>query len=207
MVNVMTTYPLHIKLQGKEAVVIGGGKIAERKITALLHAGAHITVVSPTLTESLEKLVHENVLSWKKMVFQPSHVQSAFIVIAASNNKKVNALAANSVSPQQLINVVDQPDLGNFHVPSTLKRGKLTITVSTEGASPLLAKKIKNDLSILYDDSYENYLEFLFESRHKIKNLIKDPSRKHQLLKELLEDKYKHSLEERKGFFRKLQNE
>ncbi|WP_181832977.1 NAD(P)-binding protein [Bacillus taeanensis] len=202
----MTSYPLHIKLENKEAVVIGGGKIAERKINSLLHAGAKVTVVSPALTANLEKIANDKILIWKKMLFHPKHVQTAFIVIAAANDKKVNALVANSVSHQQLINVVDQPELGNFHVPSVLKRGKLTITVSTEGASPLLAKKIKNELSTLYDDSYESYLEFLFECRHKIKSFIQDSAYKQQLLKELLEEKYKNSSEERAAFLMKLQN-
>ncbi|WP_257348479.1 NAD(P)-binding protein [Pseudalkalibacillus decolorationis] len=167
----MSHYPIMINLQGKKAVVIGGGKVAYRKILSLLEAKAEVTVVSPAVIVEVKTLIDKNGVSWYKKQVEATDYQDAFIVIAATNRKETNQEVAEQAGSHQLVNIVDQPNLGNFHVPAKLTRGKLTIAVSTGGASPILAKKIRDDLSKTYDETYEDYLEDLFKYREKIKQM------------------------------------
>src|SRR5690554_374014 len=103
----MKSYPIMLNIQDKKVVIVGGGRIAYRKIVSLLEAGAQITVISPMIHIKIEKLIAENRILWKKKVFEPDDLDCAFIVIAATNNEKVNAHVASSVSAYQLVNVVD----------------------------------------------------------------------------------------------------
>lgn len=169
----------------KKAVVVGGGRIAYRKITSLLKAGAHVTVISPDVHECVKELVDAQRIEWHKKVFQKEDVMNAFIVIAATNDKKINAKVHQNTSSQQLINVVDDKDISNFHVPAKLSRGKLTIAVATEGASPALAKLIRDDLAKVYDETYEDYVNFLAFAREKIHNTKRDHAVKIQWLYEI----------------------
>lgn len=158
----MKAYPIMLDVVNKEALVIGGGNIAARKIKELLIAGARVKVVSPELHQTLAALVRLDEIDWTNKHFEPSDVQpSALIVVAATNCKATNELIARSVYPHQLVNVVDDAKLGTFHVPAKLRRGKLTITVSTGGVSPSFAKQIRDELAEQFDESYGDYVNFL----------------------------------------------
>ena len=101
----------------------------------------------------------------------------------------------------QLVNVVDNPELSNFHVPAKLTRGDLTISVATGGASPTLAKVIRDELSSVYDDSYAEYFSaFLAEVREKVRNSPLDRATKMQYLKEVTNVTYRHSIEAQTDF-------
>lgn len=183
----MKSYPVFLSIEQKKAVVIGGGKVAEQKITKLIEAGAIVTVVSPTITETLEKKVNANELTWKKRCFSKGDISEAFVVIAATNQPDVNKRVKESCNATQLINIVDDPTIGNFIVPATLRRGKLTIAVSTSGASPLLAKKMISELSNQYDEYYDDYLQFLSEARIKVQKEVANPIERKEILKTLLD--------------------
>lgn len=191
-------YPSMLNLQGKSAVVVGGGRIAYRKILSLLEANASITLISPVITNELFVLHEEGKVLWKKKNFEPTDVTSAFLIIAATDNPNVNIFVYESINEFQLINVVDNPSLSNFIVPSYFQRGKLIISVSTSGASPLLSRKIKEKLSTIYDESYEEYLSFLEECRGKIKKTIIDPKNKKQILQKLLDETFFELTKEKK---------
>jgi precorrin-2 dehydrogenase/sirohydrochlorin ferrochelatase len=183
----LTHYPVTLHLQGKKTVIIGGGSVAERKIRKLLEARAKITVVSPTVTEVIQSWTDEGKVEWKQKHFHMDDIHNAFLIIAATNKRDVNLQILEASGENQLINLVDDPDRSNFIVPSTLHRGKLSISVSTSGASPSLTKSIISELSTLYDDIYEEYVDFLYECRMKIKREIVDPEAKKKLLKRILE--------------------
>lgn len=200
----MHAYPVMLNIKGKTAVVVGGGHIAYRKILSLLEAGAHVTVVSPALHVKVEKLVVENEVTWKNKVFESSDLDSAWIVIAATDKKEVNEFIALSTSDFQLLNVVDDPQLSNFHVPAKVSRGDLTIAVATSGSSPALAKVIRDEIATIYDESYEEYLMFLALSREKIKQLDVNRQKKEQLLKEITEKEYRKSKEKQAGFLKEI---
>lgn len=200
----MESYPIMLDLRGKEAVVVGGGKVAYRKMTSLIKAGANVTVISPNLYERVEQLLAVDQITWHEKSFEEDDLATAMIVIAATNNKKVNEQVVQCSAHHQLVNVVDNQELSNFHVPAKLSRGKLTIAVATGGASPLLAKNIRDELAVIYDESYGNYLEFLADAREKIHETKLDSAAKSNLLHEVTDVSRYKSLEKQRAFFEKM---
>ena len=186
----LKNYPITLKLTGKPVVVIGGGKVAERKIHNLLDTGAIITVISPTITATIQSWLVTVKINWKKKYYEDDDIEDAFLIIAATDDRTVNQQVLKASRKHQLINVVDDPEGSNFHVPSTLHRGKLSISVSTSGASPGLAKKIVTELSSKYDEYYEEYLDFLYETRKYIQINILNPDVKRALLSQLLDEPF-----------------
>ena len=114
-------------------------------------------------------------------------------MIAATNDQELNVAVKNSASSQQLVLMVDEPEKSDLILPAVLKRGKLTLTVSTSGASPILTKKIKRNLAEQYDSRYQEYVEFLFECRKKILKEILDPKIKQELLSIITEPSFLNS--------------
>lgn len=200
----MEAYPIMLNIKNQEVVVVGGGTIAYRKIIGLVQAGASVTVISPVIDGKIEKLRTEYNIEWKNKEFEPGDIASALVVIAATNSKIVNELVALSAGKHQLVNIVDNPEYSNFHVPAKLTRGDLTISVATGGASPTLAKVIRDELSSVYDDSYGDYLIFLAEVREKVRNAPLDRATKMQYLKEVTNVSYRHSIEEQQDFIAKI---
>ncbi len=186
----MANYPIMLNLEKKHCVVVGGGKVATRKIKALLEAKALITVVSPVCSEEIKEWAKTNLLVLKEKHFEKNDVINNFLVIAATNSKETNFQVYDAVSQQQLINVVDQPGISTFIVPTVLRRGKLAIAISTSGGSPSLAQKIKADMEEVFDNSYEQYLEFLDATRKEIKTKCKDVRVRGVFLKHLLDPIY-----------------
>src|SRR5438445_3621751 len=142
---VMVYYPINLNLNGRKVVVVGGGRIAERKITGLIEAMAAVTVISPKITPELIRYREEGKITWKEKDFTANDIQDAFLVIAATNNPEINHAVKKAAAPHQLISLVDDPEESDFILPAVVNRGKLSITVSTSGASPILAKKIKQE--------------------------------------------------------------
>lgn len=198
-------YPIMLNLAGKSAVVIGGGKIAERKVNGLLETGASITVVSPEVTSGLEQLARSGKIDWIQEPFYPQQLQQAFLIVAATDSREVNEAVFDSTSPHQLINIVDDPERSSFTVPSVIRRGRLTVAVSTGGASPILAKKIKSQLEQQLDQYDEDYLEFLYEARKLVLEQVSNPDEKRQLLEQLASPTYL-DLEQRKKIVEQLIN-
>ncbi|MEW6481496.1 MAG: bifunctional precorrin-2 dehydrogenase/sirohydrochlorin ferrochelatase [bacterium] len=132
-------YPIFLDIEGKRCVVVGGGKVAKRKIERLLEARADVVVISPDLEEGLK----ERVL-WIKREYKNGDLEGAFIAIAATNDKQINQMVYNEAEKMGiLINVVDKPKLCRFIVPSLIQRDDVTIAISTEGKDPSLAKEIR----------------------------------------------------------------
>lgn len=155
----LNSYLIMVHMNQKKACVIGGGKVARRKVIKLLESGAKVTVVSPKLSaEMYDDLYAERLFKWINRSFQTEDVLDAFIVIAATDCKATNKFVANSCLTDQLLNIAHDKELGNFHVPASFSQGKLTISVGTSGASPMLAKKIKRELTQRYDFTYRGYL-------------------------------------------------
>ncbi|MGG0655837.1 NAD(P)-binding protein [Rummeliibacillus pycnus] len=202
-------YPMMLNIENQLVVVVGGGKVATRKVASLLKAQAHVTVISPEISPKLKRLFEENTIQWRKKDFAPDDLNDAFLIIAATNSSKINELVAQSASKHQICNIVDREELSQFIVPSVVRRGPLTIAVSTSGANPKLAKEIKKELEEQYDDSYEDYILFLQRARRQIIDEVPDPMQKSVLLEELLDSQFltltktKH-IEERNQLFEKL---
>ncbi|CEK39815.1 precorrin-2 dehydrogenase/sirohydrochlorin ferrochelatase family protein [Paraclostridium sordellii] len=182
-------YPVMIDLMGKEITVIGGGKIAYRKVNNFLKFGYEVTVVSREFIEDFKKI--ENKIKIIKDEYSEKYIKDSFIVVAATNNKKVNeSIGMFCRSNNKLVNVIDDQKLSNFIVPSCVKRGDLVISISTGGKSPSLASKIRKDLEIQYDDSYEEYLILLGELREQILEKYNNPSIRKDLLNKIINLNY-----------------
>ncbi|CAH0152721.1 Precorrin-2 dehydrogenase [Peribacillus sp. Bi96] len=197
-------YPITLNIENRKCVIIGGGKIGYFKAGPLLEAGAEVTVVSPEVCEGFQRLEKEGKVHVFLKEVEENDYKDAFLIIVATDSTEVNELVYENASQNQLINVISNHELGNFHIPATLNRGMLSISVSTQGASPALAKKIRNDLGEMYDESYEEYLEFLFEARMIIKKGSFSKEEKSKLLKDSIEDIYKYSHKERYRFLARL---
>lgn len=174
-------YPVFINLHGKKCIVIGGGSIAERKILSLLKAGADVSVISPELTKRLASESKNKRIKHIKRRYQKGDLKNAFIVIAATNDRAVNRKAAKEAP--HLMNAVDMPALCNFIVPSVVKRGLLTIAISTSGASPAIAKAIRREIETLYGASFAKHLAALKKIRTKAVSEIKNPHARKKFLK------------------------
>ncbi|MER2108364.1 MAG: NAD(P)-dependent oxidoreductase [Solibacillus sp.] len=200
-------YSVMLNIEKKRAVVVGGGTVAYRKIIGLLAEGAIILVISPDVTKEIETLIEQKRVQWTARKFEATDVFGAFLVIAATNCRNVNAQIASCCQSYQLVNIVDDPARSTFHVPAKVQRGELVITVSTGGASPLLAKKIRDDIAVQYPEDYADYIEFLSRARKQILTRSLAPKQRKELIRQSQQDEYYHSLEARHIFLQQLNRE
>ncbi|QWG62823.1 NAD(P)-binding protein [Bacillus mycoides] len=198
-------YPLTVRVDKKRVVVIGGGKVAGFKIIPLLKQGADIVVVSTELDANLVKLVEEKQIRWYQRAYEKSDIKDAFLVVAATSDSVLNEQIAEDAAVNQLVNVITNPESGNVHFPAAIHRGLLNVAVSTRGASPKLAKKIRDDIANKYDEKYEPYLDFLYEVRLKVKELQVEKRQKNILLQEVLKSIYVQSEQKRELFLQELE--
>ena len=155
-------YPLFADVDGRSCVVIGGGLIAQRKATALLRCGARITVISPTVTRRLQRDAQRGALRHLPRRFRPADLRGAWLVYAATNDQRVNELVYQTATRQRIFtNVVDQKPLCSFIAPAIFRRGRLTMAISTGGASPTVAKRLKRELDSTIGSSYSQMLRLL----------------------------------------------
>lgn len=177
----MPTYPVSLVLQDRAALVVGGGAVATRKVEGLLLAGARVTVVAPELTDALHDLVSAGQCTWRAKAYEADDLCGADIVFVATDDEEVNTRAYHDASAEHLmVNVADRPELCTFFLPSVLRRGKLSIAVSTEGASPISARKLRKELEEHIPESFEAYLDLLAAWRPRVIAALPDePARFH----------------------------
>ena len=155
----MTFYPIMIQLEGKKAVVVGGGVVSQRKVDTLLAYHADVHVVSQELTPKLSKYLEEEKIKLSGHEFKESDLDGAFVVIAATDDPLLNRQVSEKASERGLlINAVDQPADCNFIVPSILRRGDLLVAVSTSGKSPAFAKKVREELEEQFGEEYGSFM-------------------------------------------------
>ncbi len=165
----MRTYPIFAVIENLPCLVVGGGPVAERKVQDLLEAGAQVTVVSQGLTPGLTALAAQGRIHYRKDAFKPEHLEGAVLVIGATDDPEVNARVSQEAKARGIwVNIVDAPALCTFIVPAQVRRGSLTIAVSTGGASPALARRLRQYLEGLFGPEYGPYLDLLSAVREKI---------------------------------------
>ncbi|WP_155591409.1 precorrin-2 dehydrogenase/sirohydrochlorin ferrochelatase family protein [Lysinibacillus cavernae] len=184
----MTNYfPIHINIEYKTVVIVGGGHVATQKVASLLPANAHIVIVSPTLHDDLQPLAESGQITWKQKEFEPRDLDDAILIIAATNVTAVNEAVQEAAQHWQLINRTDMQSESDFITPASVRRGPLVLTVSTSGASPGLARKIKADLEDQFDQAYEDYVCFLQQARLMIAAKFDKGPQRRAALQALLE--------------------
>ena len=166
-------YPLFMDIRAKRVVVIGGGVVAQRKIETLLSYGADVYVIALRANESVRELAQEGAISLEERAYKVGDLKGAVLVICAcgdaASEEEICAEAKQECCP---INVVDVPERCGFIVPSIIQRGPLQIAISTSGAAPTEAKKIRKQLEAEFDENWGPYLGLMGEVRLLIKQRI-----------------------------------
>ncbi len=163
----MALYPVNLSIQGRHCLIVGGGKVAVRKIETLLPCGADVRVISPKGEERIADLAGQGVLQWERRKYKNGDLQGAMLVFAATDNEAVQEAVISEANELQIpVNVASQPDACTFHVPASMQRGDLLITVATGGASPALAARIRRELEETYGTEY-GYLLILMSAVRK----------------------------------------
>ena len=173
-------YPVYLNLDGKRCVIFGGGTIAEGKIKALRQSGAQITIISPVATPGIKKALSDGEVEWQERKYQAGDLEGAFIAIAATNVPDVNReIFKECESLGILLNAVDDTPLCTFIAPSIVKREPVTLAISTGGASPALARKMRETLSEDPNLKWADLANVLQNARKivKQKQLVIDPDR------------------------------
>ena len=160
------SYPINLDIEGKVCVVLGGGKVALRKINGLLNAGGRVMVIAPEICPELKKFVEENQIDWRRQNYEAGCIPSGLIFIAATNDKEVNKLAAVEASNKNmLVNVVNKNslDINQFAVPSVIRRDGIMLTISTNGTSPSITKSIREYLEARFEEIFSDFIKRLGE--------------------------------------------
>jgi uroporphyrin-III C-methyltransferase/precorrin-2 dehydrogenase/sirohydrochlorin ferrochelatase len=148
----MGLYPLFADVTGLPVLVVGGGHVAERKIAALLAAGAKVRVGAPSLTPALTQRAERGEIEHLPGSFQPAWLDGAWLAIAATDDRGLNAQVAAAASERRIFaNVVDDPALSRFQVPAVVDRAPLTVAISTGGAAPVIARRVRETLETQLD--------------------------------------------------------
>jgi precorrin-2 dehydrogenase/sirohydrochlorin ferrochelatase len=183
-----TYYPVYIQLREQPCVVVGGGKIAEGKVEGLLAAEARVTVISPELTLQLRHLAEQMHITHLAREYQAGDLTGAFMVICATNQTEINhQVWQEATANHQLVNVVDDTPRCNFIAPSILRKGDLTIAISTSGKAPALAVRLKERLQREIGPEYERFLELAGELREPLARNIPDFETRKALWYELVD--------------------
>ena len=169
-------YPAILEVAGRGAVVVGAGKVGEGKIANLLAAGARVRVVSLTATDAVRQWTADGRIQLELRPYESADLDGAFLVIAATEDNATNVRVFEDAEARQMLcNVVDVTHLCNFILPSIVRRGDLAIAVSTGGASPAMARRIRLSLAECYGDEYAAALELLGSLREELKQMYPAP--------------------------------
>ncbi|MDU4961726.1 MAG: bifunctional precorrin-2 dehydrogenase/sirohydrochlorin ferrochelatase [Sporomusaceae bacterium] len=184
----MRYYPVNLDIAGKACLVVGGGAVAERKIANLLAAGAAVTVISPQLTANLAELAAAGSIHWRQRGWQSGDMAGFALAICAANDAAVNAAAATEARQAGvLVNTADAPALCDFTLPALVRRGELLLTISTGGASPILARRIREELEQLYGEGFGDYLTELSALRRQLRQQLDTPAERERFWRLALE--------------------
>jgi len=185
-------FPMFLKLEGRQCLVVGAGKVGEPKIGGLLESGAHVRVVALDASPIVRQWARSGKIDLELRPFVAGDLDGAFLAVVATNSRTLNERVYHEAQRRRVLcNVVDVPDLCDFFYPAVVRRGDLQIAVSTAGQSPSLAQKIRQQLEKQFGPGYAPWVTELGETRRLILASDLDKDRKLDLL---------HSLASREAF-------
>jgi len=185
----MSTYPIYLKLEGRTVCLVGGGQVAARKAKALLSSGAKLRIVAKTFENSIKLLSRNKNVILMKSAYRKSLLKGAVIVIAATNDNKLNNRIANDCRKLKILcNVVDEPDLCDFFVPAVVRRGLLQIAISTDGLCPAYAKRLRQKFETIILPIHSDFLTALEAARNQAKKKISDEEKRKDFLDRITAD-------------------
>jgi precorrin-2 dehydrogenase / sirohydrochlorin ferrochelatase len=184
-------FPVFLNLEGRLCVVTGGGRVAERKVRSLLNAGARVKVISPKLSSRLSGLEKKGKIEYQARPFRAADLRGAFLAIAATDDRSVNGLVFQQGVKQKIpVNVVDDPGQSSFIVPSLIRRGDLSLAISTSGRAPALARALRRRLQVEIGPEYELWLKILTAARKKILPLRLGQKKNQAIFRKLAGDEF-----------------
>ncbi len=183
----MSFYPVNIDLTGRLCVVIGGGRVAERKVRGLLSCNAEVQIISPDVTPGIEELSDNSQVTLVRRAYQAGDLEKAFLIIAATDDIDVqHHVHLEAEEREVLINVADVPQKCNFILPATVRRGDFTVSISTGGKSPALAKQLRMELEKQFGLEYEILVELLGALRNNILSEVRESGKTETVFHQLI---------------------
>jgi len=175
-----------VKLDGRQVLVVGAGRVGEPKIRALLQTGAKIRVIANQASAAVREWSQNGEIALEERGFVLSDLDNAFLVVVATSSRDLNELIFQEAQCRRILcNVVDVPEQCDFYYPAVVQRGDLQIAISTSGQSPSLAQRIRQQLERQFGPGYANWVAELGETRRKVLASNLDPERKRFLLQSL----------------------
>lgn len=185
----MAKYPIYLELSGRRVVIIGAGAVAVRKAQALLDAGARLVIIAEHVNDMLTALCQGSDAKLIKSRYSKDYLVGAMLAIAATNNSQLNKQIYKDCQELEILcNVVDEPQLCDFFVPSVVKRGDLQIAIATEGNCPAYAGHLRKKLERTFTDKHGEFLAELEALRKHIIKVVPDPADRKTLLGQLVDD-------------------
>ena len=185
----MTYYPIFLDVRGRPCLVVGGGAIATRKVEGLLQAGASVTVMSPEVTEIIRNHADTGALRHIKRPYRQGNLSGYFLVYAATGVPEVDAMMANEAKATGvLLNLVDRPALCDFITPAVVRRGDISIAISTNGRCPGFAKRLRQEIEAIIGSEFGATLESVAAQREKLlQGDGTDQSERHERIEKALD--------------------
>jgi precorrin-2 dehydrogenase/sirohydrochlorin ferrochelatase len=182
----MTLFPMFMKLEGRSCLVVGAGTIGEPKISSLIEAGASVRVIALHATAAVAEWARIGKITWEARAFSSADLDGAFLVIAATNSRDLNATIFHEAGQRNILcNVVDDPEYCDFYYPAVVRRGDLQIAISTNGQSPALAQRIRRELEVQFGPEYGEWLKELGQTRQHLFASKIEPEQRRRLLHKL----------------------
>lgn len=201
----MGLLPIFLKLDGRLAVVVGGGGIAEQKLPGLLRGGARVRLVSPRIAAKIADLARSQEIEWRQKEFEPADLAGAFLVIAATSDASVNGAVFQAAEERGVLcNAVDDIEHCHFYSGAVVQRGDLQIAISTNGKSPALAQRLRKEFEAQFGPEYEVWLQWLGAARESLRASSASPEASRNLLHALasrpvFEEFVRHAIQKREG--------
>ncbi|HPU30894.1 MAG TPA: bifunctional precorrin-2 dehydrogenase/sirohydrochlorin ferrochelatase [Syntrophorhabdaceae bacterium] len=179
-------YPIFLNLKKRLCLIIGGGQVAERKAVILIKCGANVRVIAPSITKRLITLEEKGKLEIIKRDYKKGDLEGAFIVFAATDKKEVNRQIKKDAEEMGIIaNVVDDPDFCDFIVPSMVKKGPVTIAISTSGTLPMFARVFKEKIKQVLTEDHIKYVKKIGRLRKIILKEVLDPKQRKIIMRQI----------------------
>lgn len=185
----MKYYPINLDIKDRNCLVVGGGGVGTRKVTTLLDCGARVTVVSTDPTPRLKKLAATGSIQLKERLYRSDDLKKMFLVIGATDDEELNRQISRDAERRNILcNIADRPRVCNFILPAIVRRGDLTLTISTSGQSPALAKRLRHDLETQFGEEYADFLRLMGAIRQKLLKQAHEPEAHKALFHQLIDE-------------------
>ena len=183
----MQYYPVSLDIKNRKCLVVGGGSVGTRKVKTLVECGAIVTVVSPDVKEKLLELAKSGLIILEKRPYRKTDLDGMFLVIGTTDDEELNRqIGMDAEKLNMLCNIADRPKACNFILPSIVNRGDLTISISTSGKSPALAKRLRIELEEQFGNEYAELLQLMGAIRKKLLSQKHEPEAHKQLFENLI---------------------